>query len=62
MARTYYFSHPASVPRRKIQAIIATQKGEPDEMCPESLEETRYWCIVKRKKTETEAFKQPGLS
>ena len=40
--------------RKKISQIIATQVGEPDEIVPDSLEETRYWCCVTRKKVERE--------
>ena len=47
--------------RQKIQHIIATQVGEPDEMCPQSLAETRYWCVVRRTKTEAEMFKSLGF-
>ena len=44
---------------KKIQHIIATQQGEPDEMCPDSLEETLYWCVIKCKNTEHESMKSP---
>ena len=44
--------------RKKISQIIATQVGEPDEIVPDSLEETRYWCCVTRKKVERENVKQ----
>ena len=40
--------------RKKISQIIAAQVGEPDEIVPDSLEETRYWCCVTRKKVERE--------
>ena len=43
--------------RAKIDHIVATQQGEPDEMAPGVLEETRFWCVVKRTKTENEVVK-----
>ena len=47
----------AQILRKKISQIIATQVGEPDEIVPDSLEETRYWCCVTRKKVERENVK-----
>ena len=43
--------------RQKIAHIIATQDGEEDEQAPGSLQETKYWCVVMREKTEYEDYK-----
>ena len=39
--------------RRKVEAIISRGDGEEDPDCPGVLEETKFWVVVKRSKTET---------
>ena len=38
--------------RRKIESIISRGDGEEDPDCPGCLEETKFWVVTKRTKTE----------
>lgn len=53
-------------PRTRISATIATQKGDPDPLCPASKEDVRYWVLVSRKRkkvneTNTEVTMSGGM-
>ena len=47
--------------RRKIESIISRGDGEEDPDCPGCLEETKFWVVTKRIKTETTEQKLLGL-